>query len=296
MNNWNSEFQIVILRVAFPQSNPWNVGITPGFESLRVERHPHIHPRTPRVHSTHLVEPVAKRMQNSIPEENPLYIDQVYLRLLESISLGELKPGERVRQSALAERLGVSRQPISHALQLLKHQGLVRDAGKQGVEVTPVDPDRVLHLYAARTPLEASAASLAAARVRSGAASPDDVAALTGALARGGQAARESASLTALARADSDFHAALYRLSGNPVIEQMMAGQWPHLMRSMLAVLGDRGTPARAWEEHAQITAFVLAGDAAAAADVVTRHLVRAGHDLHRRLGGHGVSAGDRRL
>jgi DNA-binding FadR family transcriptional regulator len=43
---------------------------------------------------------------------------------------------------------------------------------------------------------------------------------------------------------------------------------------------------ARAWEEHAQITAFVLAGDAIAAADVVSRHLARAGNDLHRRLGG----------
>jgi DNA-binding GntR family transcriptional regulator len=61
-----------------------------------------------------------------------------------------------------------------------------------------------------------------------------------------------------------------------------------------LAVLGDRATPARAWEEHAQITAFVLAGDAAAAADVVTRHLVRAGHDLHRRLGGGALPAARR--
>jgi DNA-binding GntR family transcriptional regulator len=223
-------------------------------------------------------------MLNSIAEEHSLYIDRVYLRLLESISLGELRPGERVRQSALAARLGVSRQPISHALQLLKHQGLVRDAGRQGVEVTPVDAGRVLHLYEARTPLEACAASLAATRVRAGVAAADDVAALSAALAAGSRAAREGASLALLARADSDFHAALYRLSGNPVIEQMMAGQWPHLMRSMLAVLDDQGTPARAWEEHAQITAFVLAGDAASAADVVTRHLVRAGRDLHERL------------
>jgi DNA-binding GntR family transcriptional regulator len=225
-------------------------------------------------------------MLNSIPEDNPLYIDQVYLRLLESISLGELRPGERVRQSALAERLGVSRQPISHALQLLKHQGLVRDAGRQGVEVAPIDPGRVLHLYAARTPLEASAASLAAARVRDGLAPAADVEALHAALARGSRASREGAPLAALARSDAEFHAALYRLSGNPVIEQMMSGQWPHLMRSMLAVLDDGGTPTRAWEEHARITAFVLAGDAGSAADVVSRHLVRAGVYLHRRQGG----------
>jgi DNA-binding GntR family transcriptional regulator len=101
-------------------------------------------------------------MRSSIPnsiESSPAFIEQVYQRLLESISLGEMKPGERVRQSVLAERLGVSRQPVSHALQLLKHQGLVRDAGKQGVEVTPVDPEYIVQLYEARTSLEARAAS-----------------------------------------------------------------------------------------------------------------------------------------
>jgi len=61
-------------------------------------------------------------MQNSI-DQNTLYIEKVYDRLLEAITSGDLKPGERVRQSALADRLGVSRQPISHALQLLRHQG-----------------------------------------------------------------------------------------------------------------------------------------------------------------------------
>ena len=58
-------------------------------------------------------------MQNSDVVLNALFIDQVYERLLDSISFGELKPGMRVRQSRLAEQLGVSRQPISHALQLL---------------------------------------------------------------------------------------------------------------------------------------------------------------------------------
>jgi DNA-binding GntR family transcriptional regulator len=223
-------------------------------------------------------------MLNSVPAENPLYVDQVYLRLLDSISLGDLKPGERVRQAELADRLGVSRQPISHALHLLKHQGLVRDAGKQGVEVSPVEPGHVLHLYEARTPLEAAAASRAAARVRDGLAPSADIEAMHSALARGSQAAREGASLATLVRADSEFHGALYKLSGNPVIEQMMRGQWPHLMRSMLVVLEDRGVPTRAWEEHARIAAFVLAGDAVAASDVLLRHLERAGADLHRRL------------
>jgi len=233
---------------------------------------------------------MVNRIQNSI-ESSPDFIEQVYRRLLESISFGEMKPGERVRQSVLAERLGVSRQPISHALQLLKHQGLVRDAGKQGVEVTPVDPDYVVQLYEARTSLEAKAAALAAARVRDGIAGSADIRALQSALAEGQRAASKGpfgqAGVAALTQADALFHSAIYQLSGNQVIKHMMEGQWPHLMRSMMAVLDDptdRNVPSRAWSEHGLITESIVAGDAEEAGLRATSHMQRAGVDLARRL------------
>lgn len=235
-------------------------------------------------------------MRSSIPnsiESSPAFIEQVYQRLLESISLGEMKPGERVRQSVLAERLGVSRQPVSHALQLLKHQGLVRDAGKQGVEVTPVDPEYIVQLYEARTSLEARAASLASSRVRHGLIKEGELQLLREALSNGQAACAENAPLHVLVKADAGFHAAIYRLSGNRVISHMMEGQWPHLMRSMLAVLNDPGVPMRAWEEHALIAESIIAGDAEEAALRSTRHMHRAGVDLHRRLTEGSTTASD---
>ena len=57
-------------------------------------------------------------------DTQPVLIDQVYERLVEAIADGTLPPGQRIRQEELAEMLGVSRQPISHALQLLKRQHL----------------------------------------------------------------------------------------------------------------------------------------------------------------------------
>ena len=229
-------------------------------------------------------------IQNSI-ESSPDFIEQVYQRLLESISLGEMKPGERVRQSVLAERLGVSRQPVSHALQLLKYQGLVRDAGKQGVEVTPVDPNYVLQLYEARTSLESKAASLAASRVREGLVTSDQVQSLKDALKDGQHAltrgSRGQAGVADLTRADARFHSAIYQLSGNQVIKHMMEGQWPHLMRSMMAVLDDPtdgNVPSRAWLEHGLITDSIVAGDAETAGERATSHMQRAGVDLARRL------------
>lgn len=225
------------------------------------------------------------RIQNSV-EAQPQYIDQVFQLLLDSIVLGELQPGQRVRQSELADRLGVSRQPVSHALQLLKQQGLVREAGKQGVEVAPIDLEHIVHLYRARTALEGMAVMLATRRVRDKQALPEQTNELQLALSVGIEAcSAANPTLPALVKADARFHNALYRLSDNPVIEQMMSAQWPHLMRSMMATYLDEGDVlTRAWEEHGLIAPAVLAGDVGEAQELITKHLERAGSDAHRRL------------
>ncbi len=219
--------------------------------------------------------------------ENAPFIDQVYELLLDLISTGELKPGERIRQSELAERLGVSRQPISHALQLLKHQGLLQEAGKQGVQVTPLDFRHLADLYDVRALVEERAAFLAAERVKNHQAADQDIEVFRNALREGKQAFMAGAPAAGLARADYRFHVALYRLSGNQVIEQFMQGQWPHMLRSMLAVLdyGENKAVKLAWEEHARFADQVLSGDALGASAGCKAHLQRARGQLLSRLG-----------
>ncbi|WP_035671677.1 GntR family transcriptional regulator, partial [Bradyrhizobium liaoningense] len=100
----------------------------------------------------------------------PNLIDQVYARILEAISDRTLRPGQRIRQNELADRLGVSRQPVSHALHLLHRQGLVAESGRRGFEVTQLDPARIRQLYEVRGAIDALAARLAAARAGTDAA------------------------------------------------------------------------------------------------------------------------------
>src|SRR5258705_2238249 len=97
---------------------------------------------------------------------NPLpnLIDQVYARILEAIIDRTLPPGHRIRQNELAEKLGVSRQPVSHALHLLHRQGLVAESGRKGFEVTELNPRRIRQLYEVRGAIDALAARLAAGR------------------------------------------------------------------------------------------------------------------------------------
>src|ERR1700730_18885757 len=103
-------------------------------------------------------------------DPTPNLIDQVYARILDAITDRALPPGHRIRQNELAEKLGVSRQPVSHALHLLHRQGLVAESGKRGFEVTQLDPTRIRQLYEVRGAIDALAARLAAERVKHDAA------------------------------------------------------------------------------------------------------------------------------
>lgn len=199
-------------------------------------------------------------------------IDRTYQQLLDSIADSTLAPGQRIRQAELAETLGVSRQPVSHALHLLKRQGLVEEFGRKGLRVVPLDLLRVTQLYQVRQAIDGLAARLAAERVADGTVGPAELGDLQQQL-HAGAAFDASTPIPALVRADTEFHRGLYRLSGNPAIEEMAAPLWPHLMRSMAAVLHTPGYAERVWQqEHAAILRNILAGDPTKAEAAASAH------------------------
>ena len=210
----------------------------------------------------------------------PNLIDQVYGRILEAIIDRTLPPGQRITQNELAEKLGVSRQPVSHALHLLHRQGLVAESGRRGFEVTELDPVRIRQLYEVRGAIDALAAQLAAGRSRTDTAGR---AALETAL-KAGRAIGKDTPLARLIALDVDFHSAIYRLAGNPAIEEMIAPQWPHMRRSMATVLAELDYRDSAWAEHETIAVHILSGNAKAAESAALAHAVGAGRMTEERL------------
>lgn len=85
--------------------------------------------------------------------------------LEEAILEGDLKPGERLRAEALAQRFGTSRTPIREALLQLEAQGLVDVEPNRGAVVRSFDRDDLQDLYDLRALLEPHAAALAATRI-----------------------------------------------------------------------------------------------------------------------------------
>ena len=82
----------------------------------------------------------------------------------------------------------------------------------------------------------------------------------------------------------STFHRAIYLLSGNPAIEEMIAPQWPHMRRSMATVLAELDYRDSAWAEHETIAAQILAGNAKAAEAAALAHAQTAGRMTEERL------------
>lgn len=213
----------------------------------------------------------------------PSLIDQVYERLVDAIAAGDLKPGARIGQEEIAARLGVSRQPVSHALQVLKRQGLAIEQGKRGLAIAPIEPRRIADLYEVRAALEEVAARRAAQAVADSSAAAGALVAARQALAAG-RALTDTDPMHDWIAADVDFHSALHRLSGNRAIVETVAEQWPHFKRSMGAVLGDAGLRHRVWAEHAGILAAIEAGGADEAGRLARSHTENAGAEIVARL------------
>lgn len=215
----------------------------------------------------------------------PDLIDSAYDALKEAIQTGELAPGAPLAQEDLAARLGVSRQPVSHALKLLQREGLVVERGRKGLMVSPIDATRLGQLYLVRGALDQLAGRLAAERVRDGGPGAEAaVKARLEAVLAEGAAALASDDVDRLAAADRGFHQALYAVSDNPEIGALADGAWPQIHRSMIVVLADPGYRGRAWQEHRVIVDAVLAGDPVRAAEASRAHAEEAGRLTHRRL------------
>ena len=80
-----------------------------------------------------------------------------YALILEAIDGGIYRPGDRLVESELAERFGVSRTPIREALQRLETQSLLARDGRSLI-VASLDHNQMAELYAVRTELEGLAA------------------------------------------------------------------------------------------------------------------------------------------
>jgi DNA-binding GntR family transcriptional regulator len=197
-------------------------------------------------------------------------VDQAYQVILDALCDGTLKPGERLTQEDIAARLNVSRQPVTHALAMLKAQGFLAPSGRRGLTVTAVQPEFFEAIYQIRSAVEPLAVRLATPRLTKEAIQRGR------ALIEHGYDTVAAGNSRASLQADIDFHAFLYDLSGNVIIAETMRLNWHHLRRGIGEVWRRHGMSIGIWQEHGGILERMIGGDAESAAELMRRHLVDA--------------------
>ena len=204
-------------------------------------------------------------MDRLIP--GPTLITRAYDAILGAICDGRLAPGSRLTQDQLADRLHVSRQPVAQAVSILKSQGFLRERGRRGVIIAPLEREFFRAVYQLREALDPMAARLAAQHCTR------EEAAMGRRLIAAGRQAVRNGRTDRLISADAQFHAWVYRLSANPLLLETMELYWKHLRRAMHGVLRRRSTRGRIWDEHQAILGAIAAGDPEAAAALSLAHV-----------------------
>jgi DNA-binding GntR family transcriptional regulator len=191
-----------------------------------------------------------------------------YTLILEAIDAGVYMPGDRLVESELAERLGVSRTPVREALQRLETQSMLTRDGRSLI-VASLDHNQLAELYVVRTELEGLAARLAARH-----ASDEEIRVLQGMVADdrrllGGDP-------RALSRANKRFHRQIHLASHNRFLIQQL--DLVHRSMALMATtsFAAEGRDAEALAEHDTIVAAIAARDGEAAYLALRSHISKA--------------------
>ncbi len=187
-----------------------------------------------------------------------------YHRLLDEIRAGRLMPGDRLRETEVAERLGVSRTPVREAIRQLEADGLVAHVPRHGATLRRLDYAEVMELYEMRAVLEGTAARLAARAASD--VEIDELSELNDCMAEAGTAPEA-------ARLNGVFHATLLDAAKNRFLAKSMMSLQKALMILGPTMLSDAVRAEDAMAEHRRILSALKSRDGAEAEAAMRAHI-----------------------
>lgn len=191
--------------------------------------------------------------------------DLVYRNLLDAIRNGEIRPGERITEEEIAQRLSVSRTPVRAALQSLQARRLIQNAPGRGLMVAELDTQQVQELYSMRAVLEGAAARFAAQH-----ASESEIAYLELLVKEFGDAG-DAPKL--LAKLNVRFHRTIYAASRNRYVQEALNNFEDALSLLQSTTFSMPERHAAACEEHKEIVAAITGHDSERAEAAARHHI-----------------------
>ncbi len=204
--------------------------------------------------------------------------EQVYVALREALLSGAFTPGDQLRESEIAQQLGVSKTPVREAMSTLRAKGLLKSSPTRGILVTQIDGDTLEQLYEVRALLEPEAIRRAVPKA------DDKLVTHADRLLTEAQRHGQRRDFNALSRSNRDFHELLYQRCENTKMQLILNDMRDQLQ--FAAASGWRGTTP-SWEEergeHLAILDAVANGDGERAAELSKSHIEHAAAKLLAR-------------
>jgi DNA-binding GntR family transcriptional regulator len=200
--------------------------------------------------------------------------EQLYHRLTAAILSGELAPGAKISEPALASQYGVSRGPLREALHRLQERKLITRSANLGARIVMPSPETLMELFVVREALEGMAARLAATN-----ATDEEIAALRATVTQGlrGAADKETSASDMDPVSDDDFHFAIAQCSRSAMLIDLLCGELAPLLRLYRGQFGPvRARGQRALTEHERIVSAIEDRDPDLAESLMRRHIAAA--------------------
>ncbi|HJB47526.1 MAG TPA: GntR family transcriptional regulator [Candidatus Mediterraneibacter surreyensis] len=193
--------------------------------------------------------------------------DVVFNTLRRAILRGELKPGERLMEIQLANKLGVSRTPIREAIRKLELEGLVLMIPRKGAEVAEITEKNLRDVLEVRCALEELAVQLACdridrERVRELHAAATHFRDILG-----------SDDITQIAAADEAFHDVIFKATGNDRLIQLLNNLREQMYRYRIEYLKKKECYPQLLKEHATIMKAIEEHDKEKATRITGQHI-----------------------
>jgi DNA-binding GntR family transcriptional regulator len=197
--------------------------------------------------------------------------NEVYSAILERIYRGDLPAGTRIRDTALAIQLGVSRTPVREALLRLSREGVVAADMGRGFTVGRLDPVEMRETGAILSTLECLALQ-----------SCGDIPAerLTRLSEIDGELTRTRGDVDRCIALDEEWHRTLLQDCPNRRLRDIIATLWQVPARYMRAYLREAGRVSLSTQHHARIIEALRRNDRAAAAERFSHHWQRGIEEL----------------
>ena len=192
--------------------------------------------------------------------------DVVFNTLRKAILRGELKPGERLMEIQLANKLGVSRTPIREAIRKLELEGLVLMIPRKGAEVAQITEKNMQDVLEVRKALEELSVQLACERI-----TPEQVEEMKMA-AEDFRKVLKSGDVTKIAEADVKFHDIIFAATNNQRLITLLNNLREQMYRFRVEYLKQKECYPQLLEEHDKLIALISGGEVEEACELMGCH------------------------